>query len=110
MTSIPSPFRRYMLLNTCALVRWIYPRTAIPNHSTLGLRNSVTDLHHYVYTDEDNCFDLIVEGGAWVQFLPETSLSCYLDSGAIYGRSPDESRFYSEGLPTRGMKVATTVS
>jgi len=63
-------------------------------------------LHHYVYTDEDNCFDLIVEGGAWVQFLPETSLSCYLDSVAIYGRSPDETRFYSEGLPTRGMKVA----
>lgn len=93
-------------LSEYELVRYIYPRTAIPNHGTLGPRNSVTDLHHYVYTDEDYCFDLIVEGGAWVQFLPETSLSCSLDSVAIYGRSPDETRFYSEGLPTRGMKVA----
>lgn len=93
-------------LSEYALVRWIYPRTAIPNTGTLGPRNSVTDLHHYVYLDEDYCFDLIVEGGAWVQFLPGTSLACYWDSVAIYGRSPDETRFYSEGLPTRGMKVA----
>ena len=73
---------------------------------TLGPRNSSTDLPHYIYCDVI-FLSTTIQGGAWVQFLPGTSVTA--GSGAlvtINGRSPAETRFYSEGLPTRGLKVA----
>lgn len=88
------------------LIRFIYPRGGLCESysGTLSPRNSPTDLHHYVYCDAD-CHGVVVQAGAWVQFLPGISLTCATDSVDIYGRTPDETRFYSEGLPTRGLKV-----
>nr|MBC7244183.1 C10 family peptidase [Chloroflexota bacterium] len=90
------------------LIRHIYPRTGHCGVSwgTLGPRNSATDLPHYIYCDVI-FVNTTIQGGAWVQFLPGTSITGGSASAVtIEGRSPGETRFYSEGLTTRGLKVA----
>ncbi|MDH7487803.1 MAG: C10 family peptidase [Anaerolineae bacterium] len=87
------------------MTRFIYPRTGLCGVAwvNLGPRNSATDLHHYVYCDV-TLLNVTIQGGAWVQFLPGTSIMG--GSASIEGRSPAETRLFSDGLPTRGLKVA----
>ena len=113
------PHTTWYTLNTWHCSRWdcswdeeemvwfIYHRDGLcfSYTGTLGPRTSPTDPHHYVYCDV-GCHGVIVQAGAWVQFLPGTAMTCSTGSIDIYGRTPDETRFFSRGLPTRGLKVA----
>jgi len=94
------------------MVRFIYPRNGlcVSHTGALGPKAGVTDLYHYVYCDvtlyDIPEYDTTVQAGAWVQFLPGTSITCGRDSVVdIQGRTPEETRFFSEGLPTRGLKA-----
>lgn len=91
------------------MIIFIYPRGGLCESysGTLDPRTGPTDLHHYVF-DDVACYGVVIEAGAWVQFLPGTSLTCETDSVDIYGRTPDETRFFSGGLPTRGLKVGAS--
>lgn len=91
------------------LIRYIYPRNGLcGTHSgTLGPWGGPETLHHYVYCDATSS-NLIVQGGARVQFLPGTSITCSANTVEIYGKAAGplgETRFFSEGPPTRGLKV-----
>jgi hypothetical protein len=88
------------------LIRFIYPRNGLREWytGTLGPWGGPQSLHHYVY-DDTYSNDLTVQGGARVQFLPGVSLICNGNSININGDSPNETRFYSNGMPTKGLKV-----
>jgi len=71
----------------------------------LGPWGGAGTLHHYIYNDTYSN-NLTVQGGARVQFLPGVHLICNGNSINIDGGSPYETRFFSDGIPTRGLKVA----
>ncbi len=108
-------FQGGCILDDMDLIRLIFPRTGYNKvcYDTLGPWGGPGSYHHYIYcnvtktrSDYDTPYKyMTVLGGAWVQFLPGESITCSHDSVYIYGRSPGETRFFSDGLPTRGLKV-----
>jgi hypothetical protein len=88
------------------MIRSIYPRTGFCGGTYLGALEPM-DLPHHVDRDLTSS-NMQVQGGAWVQFLPGVQLTGQTDAGArIAGRSPDKTRFYTDGLPTRGLKAGS---
>ena len=89
------------------MIRNIYPRDGLCGSysGTLSPWRGAGSLHHYIYCDVSSN-NMTIQGGARVQFLPGVSLKCNGNSINIDGGTPEETRFFSEGLPTRGLKVA----
>jgi len=97
--------------NSEYLIRNLFPRNGLCGlfSTDLGPRNGDWDLHDYVYCDAWGAEDVVIEGGAWVQFLPGNSLGSYVGTVTIGGRPSEPplgaTRFFSEGDPTRGLRI-----
>lgn len=86
------------------MVRMIYPRTGLCVHIT-GIF-SPASVPYYVYCDL-LLYDVTIQGGAWFQFLPGKKVTCAPGSFAdIIGNNNPGTRFYSEGLSSRGLRVS----
>ncbi len=86
------------------MVRMIYPRTGLCVHIS-GLF-SPASVPYYVYCDL-LLYDVTIQGGAWFQFLPGKKITCAEGSFAdILGNNDPGTRFYSEGLWSRGLKIS----
>jgi hypothetical protein len=95
--------------NETKMIRGLYPTGGLCGtySGILGPWGGFGTLYHYVYCDTASN-NLTVQGGARVQFLPGTKISSLADDLVnIYGAAPNETRFFSDGLPTRGLRVAT---
>ncbi len=86
------------------MVRMIYPRTGL----CVGIAGlfSPASLPYYVYCDL-LLYDVTIQGGAWFQFLPGTKVTSAQGYVAnIIGNDAPGTRFFSEGLVSRGMRVS----
>lgn len=90
------------------MVRCLFPLNGLCEERSgfLYPQNDEWTIHYYAYCNTASD-DLTVEGGAWLQFLPGVSLSCFANEVNIYGRGPDlgETRFFTGGDATRGLLV-----
>lgn len=85
------------------MVRMIYPRTGLCD-SASGLF-SPASAPYYIYCDL-TLYNVTIQGGAWFQFLPGKKVTSGAASFAdIYGNDDPGTRFYSEGVSSRGLKV-----
>jgi len=93
--------------DTEEMIRDIYPRNGLNGNfsGSLSPWGGAGTLHHYMYCDVTSN-DMTIQGGARVQFLPGVSLTCTGNSIDIDGGRQYETRFFSYGIPTRGLKVA----
>ena len=87
------------------MIRYIYPRNGLSEWytGTLSTYGGAGTLHHYIYNDTYSN-NLTVQGGARLQFLPGVCLICNGNTITIDGSSSD-TRFFSNGIPTQGLKV-----
>ncbi len=93
--------------DTEEMIRDIYPRDGLngPYSGTLGTWGGTGTFHHYIYGNVTSG-NMAVEAGARVQFLPGVSLTCSDNFIDINGGTRFETRLFSRGDPTRGLKVA----
>ena len=85
------------------MVRMIYPRTGMCVHIA-GLF-SPASVPYYVYCDL-LLYNVTIQGGAWFQFLPGKKVTCAEATTAeIIGNNDSGTRFYSEGIFSRGLRV-----
>lgn len=87
------------------MVRMIYPRTGWCNYAsgTFG----PASVPSYVYCDV-TLNNVTMNGGTWLQFLPGKKITCGAATFVnIYGNDNPGTRFYSEGVSSRGLKVSS---
>lgn len=88
------------------MIRFIFPRDGlagpVPQHVDLGPWQGPGGLHHYIYASA-SFQSMLVHGSAHVQFLPNQTM---ISNGLItIEGSSEPTRFYSEAIVNRGMKV-----